>query len=186
MNHHGTIDLETERLILRRFQHDDAEKMYVNWTSDPEVACYMRWEPHQTLEDTREVLSVWVDRYQREDFYQWILVLKDSGEPMGAMGLFCVNENDECYDVAYCIGKAFWNKGYVSEALTAVLAFAFDVVGVNRVEAYHSVNNPASGKVMQKCGMLYEGRARQKYKSCMGYEDSSLYAILREDYVKFK
>ena len=69
----------------------------------------------------------------------------------------------------------------MTEALCAVIRYAFDSAGVNRLEAFHSVRNPASGAVMRKAGMLLEGRARQKYRSHMGYEDCDLYGICRDD-----
>ena len=86
-----------------------------------------------------------------------------------------------CYEVAYSLGKAYWNKGYMTEALKAVLVFGLKTVGINRIEAYHAINNPGSGKVLQKSGMRYEGRLRQKYKSHMGFEDCDMYAVLKSD-----
>ena len=93
-----------------------------------------------------------------------------------------VNESDMCGDFGYSIGKKYWNMGAASEALKEVLKFGFEVVGFNRIESYHSINNPASGKVMQKAGMTLEGLARQKYRSNAGFEDSYMYSILKEDF----
>lgn len=180
-NHQGTITLETNRLILRRFNSCDADTMFHTWSSDEEVAKYMRWDAHKSVQETKQVISNWLNNYERLDFYLWAITLKDTDNPIGSIGMFCVNTNDMCYEVAYSIGKDYWNKGYVSEALKSVLNFGLLQVGINRIEAYHSINNPASGKVMQKCGMQYEGQARQKYKSRIGFEDCNTYAILKDD-----
>lgn len=182
LNHTGTINLETERLVLRRFTNDDAEAVFNNWTSDSEVSKYMRWEHHKNIEETKTKINDWLNRYSNNNFYQWAITFKGSDEPIGAIGLFVVNESDMCGDFGYSISRNYWGRGVASEALKAVLKFAFETVGFNRIESYHSLNNPASGKVMLKAGMKLEGLARQKYKSNVGFEDSYMYSILKEDY----
>ena len=182
MNHVGTVTLTTDRLILRRFTVDDAEAVYNNWTSDSEISMYMRWQHHKNIEETEEKINDWLTRYANKNFYQWAVTFKDNDEPIGAIGLFVVNESDMCGDFAYNISKKYWGRGVTSEAFKEVLKFGFEVVGFNRIESYHSINNPASGKVMQKAGMTLEGLARQKYKSNAGFEDSCMYSILKEDF----
>lgn len=182
MNHQGTITINTERLTLRRFRADDAPHMFKNWANDKDVCKYMRWEPHADILETEKTISDWLTLYEKNNFYLWTITLNPSNIPIGSIGLFCINENDECYEVGYCIGKNHWNNGYVSEALKSIIKFGFESVGINRIEAYHSVKNPASGKVMEKCYMAFEGFARQKFKSISGFEDSNLYSILKEDY----
>jgi ribosomal-protein-alanine N-acetyltransferase len=182
LNHRGTVAINTERLMLRRFTADDAGSVYKNWAGDGEVCTYMRWHPHRDVEETKGVIKGWVDAYEKKDHYQWAITLKGNDEPIGAIGLFVVNEGDLCMETAYCIGREYWGQGITSEAHAAVVAFAFRELGCNRVESYHSVNNPASGKVMQHAGMVFEGVARQKYRSISGFEDSAMYAILKEDF----
>ena len=182
LHHKGTISIESKRLILRRFSADDAPYVFNNWTSDEDVCTYMRWSANKNIEETKMIVSNWINAYNRTSFYQWAITLKESDEPIGTIALFVVNENDLCGDVAYCIGKKYWGQGIVTEALKAVLSFAFENVGFNRIETYHSINNPASGKVMQKAGMTFEGLARQKYKSISGFEDCNMYAILKQDF----
>ena len=182
LNHNGTVKIETERLILRRFTIGDVDSMFNNWASDDEICKYMRWTRHENKEETKEIIDSWIDSYSKKSFYQWAITLKGNDEPIGAIGLFVVNEFDLCGDVGYCISKKSWGQGIATEALSAVLNFAFEIVGFNRIETYHSINNPASGRVMQKSGMVFEGLARQKYKSICGFEDSNMYSILKEDY----
>lgn len=86
-------------------------------------------------------------------------------------------------EIGYCIGFDFWNKGIMAEALGAVIDFLFKEVGVNRIEIAHAVNNPASGKVAQKCGLTYEGTKRQFYKSADGkLQDIAFYSILKSEF----
>lgn len=182
MYHLGTKIIETERLILRRFTINDVEHVYNNWTSDSEVSKYMRWEHHKNIIETELKIKDWLNRYSHNNFYQWAITYRSIDEPIGAIGLFVVNESDMCGDFGYSISRKFWGMGIATEALKAVLKFAFDNVGFNRIESYHSINNPASGKVMLKAGMKFEGLAKQKYKSNVGFEDSNMYSILKEDF----
>lgn len=181
LQHKGTVTLETERLILRKFVMDDAEAMFNNWTNDEEVAKYMRWNAHKTVDETKKVLQSRMEKYNSPSTYHWAIVLKDTGILVGNIVLISANEHDMCGEAAYCLSRAYWGRGIVTEALKAVLNFGLLEVGFNRIEAYHSVNNIGSGRVMQNAGMKYEGRMRQKYRSHVGLEDSDMYAILRED-----
>lgn len=181
--HHGTVLLTTPRLLLRKFNVADADAMFHGWANDLDVARYMRWAPHATVNETSNIIQIWIKSYDRDDFYLWAIEESMSGVLIGSISLSCVNAHDECYDVAYNIAKICWNKGYVTEALQKVIAYGFSSGQINRIEAYHSLNNPGSGKVMQKCGMRHEGRLRQKYKSNAGFEDCEQYAILKSDWM---
>lgn len=85
--------------------------------------------------------------------------------------------------IGYCIGKKFWNRGYTSEAFSAVIYYLFSL-GFNRIESSHDPNNPNSGRVMRKCGLSYEGRLRKADFSNQGIVDSCVYSILMEDFKK--
>jgi ribosomal-protein-alanine N-acetyltransferase len=184
MIHQGTQTLETKRLILRKYHENDAQAMYTTWASNPNVTRYMRWQPHCSVEETQEIVSEFISHYEKSNYYHWIICLKETDQPIGTIGLFIINEFDELGEFGYCLGEDYWNKGYTTEALNAVFEFAFKKVQFNRIEACHSVNNPASGEVMKKAGMTFEGLARQKYKCSLGFQDANCYAILREDYIK--
>ena len=181
MQHMGTRTIETERLTLRRFAADDAEAMYYNWASDDEVTKFMTWPSHGSVEVSRMVVSDWVSHYGEEPYYQWAIVPKDLGQPIGSIAAVHVNDKAEKVEIGYCIGKNWWHRGYMSEALSAVIEFFFDVVKVNRIEACHDLNNPYSGAVMAKCGMRYEGTQRQAGVNNCGICDLSWHAILAGD-----
>lgn len=174
----GTINLETGRLLLRRFTPGDAEQMYRNWASDPEVTKYLTWQPHSDPGETRRILEQWSEDYRREDYYQWGIVLKDEGELIGSIAV--VNAVDpvlRAANVGFCIGKKWWRQGMTAEALRRVIDFLFDEAGMNRVAAYHDANNPASGAVMRKCGMRFEGILRQSERNNQGICDACWYSI---------
>ena len=181
MNHKGTQTIETERLILRRFTLDDAPQMYANWASDPEVTRYLTWPAHASVEVTRMVISDWVKRYEQLDTYHWGLELKETGELIGDLALVRIDESIEEGEVGWCMGRAWWGRGLMPEAGRAMLKYLFDEVGFNRVMAKHDVNNPKSGRAMQKIGMLYEGTQRQAGRNNQGLVDHAMFAILRSD-----
>ena len=181
MKHSGTQRLETERLVLRRFVNEDAVAMYKNWAADEEVTKYLMWPPHSNQEVSRSVVGDWVNTYESESYYQWAIVLKEKGEPIGSISVVHMNEDVSMVHIGYCIGKAWWHNGITSEALKAVMDFLFDVVDVNRIESRHDPRNPNSGKVMQKCGMKYEGTLRSSDRNNQGICDACYYALLKSE-----
>jgi len=180
----GTQEIVTDRLILRRFTLEDAENMFNNWANDPEVTKYLRWPPHSDVDATRKLLAEWIACYDDPAYYSWAIALKENDVVIGSLGIMGVSEIDEAGEIGYCIGKKWWGKGFMTEALNAVISFGFEQAGFNRLEAGHSIHNPASGCVMQKAGMTLEGIARQKYKANLGFQDCKLYSILKDDYRK--
>ena len=179
MNHTGTQTIRTGRLILRRFTVNDAEAMFRNWANDPEVTKYLTWPPHGDVEVTRNLLKSWVAEYEKPDHYQW--VIEFGGEPIGSIAVVSLDDRIKKCEIGYCIGKAFWRRGIMTEALAAVINYMFDNVGMERVEARHDTNNPNSGAVMKKCGMKYEGTMRRSDWNNQGICDAARYAILRDE-----
>lgn len=181
LTHKGTQTIETPRLILRRAIREDAEPMFRNWASDPEVTKFLTWPPHANIGVTQTVLESWLAEYEKADYYQWMIVLKELGEPIGSIGVVRQNDAVEEAEIGYCLGKQWWHKGIMSEALAAVMEYLFTEVGINRIAARHDPNNPHSGGVMRKCGMVYEGTTRASDKNNQGICDAAHYAILRRD-----
>lgn len=182
MKHCGTQRLETARLILRRYVNADAAAMYNNWASDTEVTKFLTWPAHSSQEISRSVIEDWVNRYSNERYYHWAIVLKDNGEePVGDIAVVNIKENIAMAHIGYCIGRNWWHKGITSEALKAVMEFLFDVVDVKRIEARHDPRNVNSGKVMEKCGMKYEGTLRSSDWNNQGICDACYYALLKSE-----
>ncbi len=182
MHHKGTISLQTERLLLRRFVPEDAGAMYANWASDAAVTEFLTWPPHASVDVTRQVLESWIASYERADFYTWALELRQTGQLIGSISVTRLREDIDCAELGYCMGTKWWGQGLMPEAGRAVVRFLFDEVGCNRVAAVHAVGNPKSGRCMQKIGMRYEGTLRQAGFCNQGVIDEVWYSILREEY----
>ena len=181
LTHKGTQTIETKRLILRRAAPQDAEPMFRNWASDPEVTKYLTWPSHESIEVTKNLLAGWASEYARDDYYHWMIVLKETGEPIGSL-LASILGRAQSAHIGYCIGKAWWHQGITSEALQAVIAYLFNEIGFHRIESMHDPNNPNSGRVMRKCGMQYEGTHKMADRNNQGICDAAYYAVLRGDF----
>ena len=184
VRHLGTKKLTAPGLLLRRFSPDDDRAVFANWASDPEVCRYLMWEPHESPEQTRQVLQLWCSSYKNKDFYQWAIVPRELGKPIGSISVVFSDTRSARAQIGYCIGRSWWGKGYTTLAARAVIDFLFDKVGMQRVEARHDIRNPASGRVMEKCGMQYEGtlRSSEWIKGC--YCDVAWYSILEREWRK--
>jgi ribosomal-protein-alanine N-acetyltransferase len=180
--HKGTAIIETNRLILRPFVMDDVTDMFNNWASDSEVTKYLSWQAHTDIATTKYVMKMWIDSYSKNETYRWGIVCRENGnEVIGSIDVVRINEDLERAEIGYCISKKFWNKGITTEALTAVIDYLFSC-GFMRISAYHDVLNPASGQVMQKCGMQFEGVFRNAEKNNVDeFCSIAQYAILKSD-----
>lgn len=180
INHTGTQLIKTDRLTLRRFTLNDINAAYEKWTSckDSEF-----WEPpHTSIEETEKVISEYVQNYENLDWYMWAVVLDNE-----LIGLVCGNEINEdlrSICIGYCITKPHWNKGIATEASEALIKHFF-YIGFNRVFSHHNPLNPSSGRVMQKCGMAFEGRIRGGSMFAGEICDCLQYAILKSDIIQY-
>jgi [ribosomal protein S5]-alanine N-acetyltransferase len=155
LHHKGTNTIETIRLILRRFTEEDAEDMFRNWAGDPEVCKFLSWGPHRDATVSRKRIMNWISNYKHDFTYVWAIELKSKNMVIGSISVELSNENDMSCEVGYCIGKPYWSRGIMTEALQAVMHYLFYEVGYQRIQAKHDVLNIASGKVMQKAGMNF-------------------------------
>lgn len=147
--------LETKRLILRPFAMEDVEAVFYGWESDPEVARYMFWTSHNDIEKTREWLTFEIGQIEKDDWYRFALVLKDTGELIGT-GLIYYEDEVEAWEIGYNLGRKYWSQGYTTEAMKEILSFANRELGIHEFVGRFAKENPASGNVMKKLGFLYE------------------------------
>ena len=181
-NHLGTQPLQTPRLLLRRFTMDDAQNMFDLWCNDPEVTRFLSWGPHGTIDNTKRLLKSWKQRYEDTMFYNWCIEFE--GLPIGGIDLIMRSEKSLRAELGYCLSNRYKGRGLVTEAACAVLTFAFEDVGLHKICAKHDVENPASGRIMQKLGMRQEGYMKLDAQRLDGtYSDMVLYGILRDEWL---
>ena len=180
MKNLGTKTLKTERLTLRAFRQSDAEAMFKNWANDPEVTKYLTWTPHGDIFITRQLLLQWEN--ETETSHQWAMVY--DGEVIGNVSVLNIDGRQETGTLGYCMAKKCWGKGLMTEAVKEVLRYCFEEEGFYRISGEYAAPNIGSGKVQEKCGLLYEGTRKQFFKLHATGErvDIVMRGITREDY----
>lgn len=173
--------LETPDLILRKPAMKDARDIF-RYASDPEVARYVLWEPHRSLGETRSFVRWLRSRIRAGYPSSWVVVLKQTGTVIGTIGFIWYSETNRSAEIGYSFSREYWNRGYATQALGAVVDASFTSLPLNRLEAQHDVCNPASGRVMEKCGLRQEGILRDRIIKKGEYVDAALYAVLRSEW----
>ncbi|MED4018796.1 GNAT family N-acetyltransferase [Sutcliffiella cohnii] len=185
INYSGTPKVETERLVLRRMELSDTQKAFEQWLSDERVSDNRVSAAHKTLSESFERLTKIVSNYANKDFCWWAIERKADGELIGEIDLYDFGQTTGNCEVSYSIGYEWWNKGYATEALKAVVEFGFHHMNIHKISAAHNTDNPASGKVMRKVGMVQEGIIRHMIRNAKNqYKDCAVYGILQEDFLK--
>ncbi|MEW6732375.1 MAG: GNAT family N-acetyltransferase [Acidobacteriota bacterium] len=172
--------LETTNLTLRPFDLADAP-IVQRLAGEKEIASTTLNIPHPYEDGLAEQ---WISTHQGEfdkgEKVIFAITVREEGL-IGAVGLV-INQQHERAELGYWVGKRYWNKGYCTEAARVVIQYGFEVLGLNRIHATHLQRNPASGRVMQKIGMCYEGLRREHIKKWNIFEDIAEYGILRKEY----
>lgn len=184
MNFIGTKNIETERLILRKITKEDATSAYENWCSSDVVDKYVLWKKHESVETTKKLYEVWEKDYEDFTTFRWIVEIKDTHELIGTIDIASKKflPYGAC-EIGYCYGEKYWSKGYATEALKGVIKFLFEECDAEVIFAEFMSNNPASGKVMKKSGMTFEGFLRKRIIAKDGIRnDLGSYSITKEEY----
>ena len=135
MENLGTKELETERLILRKFTLDDAKDMFNNYGSDSDTSKYLVWDTHKNIEDSISYIKDVLEKYKKDNFYCWGVVLKSDNVLIGAISVIDLDVKNHTAEVGYCYGSKWWGNGYATESFKRVIQFLFDDVGVETIYA---------------------------------------------------
>ncbi len=150
--------LETERLVLRKPRMDDARAIFEGWTQDREVTRYLTWRPHERIEQTQEFVQGCIRLWEGDTRFPYLITLKGTGE---VIGIIDPRIEGPKVGIGYGAARAYWGKGYVTEATRAIIQWAFQQPSIYRVYATTDVENVASRRVMEKAGMQCEGILRK-------------------------
>ena len=181
--HVGTAQIETERLILRKFEYTDDENMLKYWISDPEVQSLYSEPVYSTKEEVKELLEKYISSYDKSDYYRWAVILKETNECIGQISYFLVDNNNNFAEIEYCIGSLFQRKGFATEATKAIIKYGFDKMNLHKVQICHKSINMSSRKVIEKCGFVYEGTLRDFFYENGEYIDRLYYSILKDEFI---
>lgn len=145
-----THNLITERLNLRRFRMEDADPAFRNWMSDPDVTHFLTWDVHRDLDETRRIIGSWVAEYERGSM-DWCITLRGSDEPIGSITAVREYPDSGYCEIGYCLSQRYWDMGYMTEAIRAIVNYIFDITDYDWVQARYDTENEASGRCLEKC-----------------------------------
>lgn len=174
--------IETERLIIRFISKNDYEDLYHNVFSDDDMLKYFLCEKCDDINRCKDYVERLTNSAINRKSYFFSIVLKETNEVIGLL-LQCSTPDvyhNSC-ELGYAIAKKYWSKGYASEALKAGIDFMFEI-GIYKVFATHIKENVASGKVMRKCGMKYEGSKENELYYHDKYWSIDEYCIFNEKF----
>lgn len=182
----GTVTIETERLVLRRFAFSDSADMLKYWISDENIQ-HSYCEPvYSTESEVAALLDKYISSYSSLDYYRWAVIEKSSGHCIGQIAFFLVDCKNHFAEIEYCIGADFQNRGYATEAAKAVIRFGFEKAEFHKIQICHRSNNLPSKRVIEKCGFTFEGALRDYFYIDGKYYDRLYYSFLRNEYNKLE
>lgn len=173
--------LETERLLLRKMRPSDRSDMF-EYACRDDVTRYLVWQPHFDEDYTLQYLTYIESRYKSGSFYDWAVVIKDSGKMIGTCGFTRFDHESDCAEIGYVINPKYRGMGIAAEAAREVVRFGFERLALHRIEAKFMYGNEASLRVMQKLGMKFEGYHRDAMLVKGAYRTIGVSSILRSEY----
>ena len=172
--------IETERLILRAWNVDDVDDLY-DYAKNPNVGPHGGWKPHESKTESLEIMqTLFINKYE-----SWAIVYKENGRVIGSIGyeLDMKRQDINCKELGYAMGEDYWGRGLMTEAAKVAIRYGFEELELDMVSIYRNPQNIRSGRVIEKCGFIYEGTLRQAYKIYDGsIRDVACYSMTKEEY----
>ncbi|MEI8280572.1 MAG: GNAT family N-acetyltransferase [Bacteroidota bacterium] len=179
-NFHPFPLLNTERLVLRPFTHADAKDIFL-MRSDPEAMMYIGRPLAQHIDEAHKLIQIYKDNHLNNIAVTWAICIKGSDRVIGTIGFWKMQPENHRAEIGYQLHKDFWRQGILTEAITTVLKYGFDVMHLHSVEAIIRPDNIASQKLLEKMHFVKEGHFRHDFLINGKYEDSAIYSLLDTD-----
>ena len=173
--------LTTNRLFLRNIMPGDAEPLFAI-RSDDETMKFLGQEPYESLDETKDVIRRMEERYTRKEALRWGITLRGEDRLIGSCTLFHFDEGFDRAETGYELSRAFWGKGIMTEAMSAILTFGFSELGLHRIEAIIDIANERSKNLLLKLGFTYEGNLRQRFPFRGKFEDEHYFGLLNDEW----
>jgi ribosomal-protein-alanine N-acetyltransferase len=173
--------LSTNRLLLRHIVPGDAEALFAI-LSDDEAMEFYGSEPHRSLDETKDMIRRMEERYTRKEALRWGITLNGEERLIGSCSLFHFDEGFDRAEVGYELNRAFWGKGIMTEAVSAILTFGFSELGLHRIEANIEIANERSKNLLLKLGFTYEGYLRQRFPFRGQFLNEYYFGLLKDEW----
>ena len=177
--------LETDRFILRKIKVSDYLDMY-EYSKLESVTKYLLWRCHPDERYTRDYLSYVQSQYRAGEFYDWAIIDKESSKMIGTCGFAKLDTENNCAEIGYVINPDYWRRGIATECVRKVIDFGFNELNLHRIEARYIVGNEVSRRVMEKCGMVFEGIHKSSLFVKDEYVSVGFCAITYDDYLNIR
>lgn len=178
-------EIKTERLLLRKMKKSDYRDMY-EYARRPEVTEFLTWDPHPDEDYTYRYLDYIATRYKAGDFYDWAVVYRSNKKMIGTCGFTKFDIQNNSGEIGYVLNPDYWGMGIAPEAVSAIMKFGFVDLNLHRIEARFMQGNERSRKVMEKCGMKFEGYKRSSLLINSTYRTVGECAIISDEYISTK
>ena len=147
----GTKEIQTERLLMRKYDIDDSQILYEKFGSDPQMYEYSGWNPYASVDMAKETVQRFIESYEHEDFYGWAIDYE--GRLIGTIGAYDYDPKTNRIEIGMSIERASWGKGFATEALTAVIGYLTGHEDIKVITAWCASDNIGSVKAIEKAGM---------------------------------
>jgi len=174
--------IETERLVLREINESDIDFVFTHFSNE-DVCRYLYDEEPLTSREEAEQIIEWYKNPRGKNHNRWIILNKESKESMGTCGYHRWDKKNKTAEIGYDLGKDFWGKGYMKEALIYIIKRGFSVMDLNRIQAFISIDNARSYKLLESIGFTREGVIRDKHLFRGRYYDHYCYSLLKRDFM---
>ena len=154
-------ELETGRLFLKNISSEDRDFVLAQFSNDEVNKYLFDAEPTTDIQSADEIIQFYNQQEQRNQ-HRWVIIRKDDGAKLGTCGFHCWDKSTSCCDIGYDIFPDFWNKGYMSEAMQAILIFAKDEMNIKKINAHIYIENDKSIKLAEKFGFIYHGQMKDE------------------------
>lgn len=183
INFHPFQNLETERLLLRRLDENDVEEVLA-LRGNPEIMKYIPRTLSKTKEDALEHIAMIEDKIVSNIGINWGITIKGNSKIMGIIGHYKISPENYRSEIGYMSFPEFNGKGYISEAIKAVVAYGFEQLNLHSIEAIIDPNNIASERVLQKNGFVKEAHILENELWEGKFWDTVIYSLLKRNFQK--
>ncbi|WP_068614052.1 GNAT family N-acetyltransferase [Paenibacillus tuaregi] len=174
------LELHTNRLMLRKMELSDSARLFEIW-SDPEVTRFMNIEPFTNEDQAKQMIALLDNLAKENQAIRYSIIESESNTIIGSCGFNALDFENAKAEIGYDLHKDYWGKGYIPEALSCLIEYAFHGLNLHRIEAKVEPENVNSIKVLKKLHFTYEGTLRQSEKSKGKFTDLNLYSLLATD-----
>ncbi|MFW9910419.1 MAG: GNAT family N-acetyltransferase [Candidatus Thorarchaeota archaeon] len=175
--------LETNRLVIRQLTIDDSENWFKN-LSDDEVAVLIGMEPLENVEESKSIIVSFILRYEKKNGMAWAIILKEDESFIGTCSYEKIDSHNLSGEIGYDLLKKYWGHGFMTEALSAIIDYGFESLGLNRIEAHTAAINQSSRNLLRRLGFFEEGIFRESSYFRGEFRDDCQYSLLRREWNK--